>query len=467
LGTLVSVSTWNSKGNQPLHEAVIKGNIPVINLLLNYGADINSARADKKAPIHLAVSSPKVLGQLLKARPAVSLKDQLGNTALHLLLQQVDWWMDGASRSIMNDLLLYDADINTTNDAGESPFHLLLGQVVPGSEERLRILLDFLDHSPDISQPMLNGSLPFRNLLKNLKPFVNTKRAASDEPSLESRCLERFLSLGADADTVVIEGSPLLHYCLENGQKPYRPWVMLIVQRADVNLAGHDGNHPLHQILRLDYSSFSQNGSQRRLDYITALIGRNANVNQLDARGASPLEIALNNKDLAWNMMVYVTPLLEAGAVPMLVTSKGESMFDLIEKIVHPTDKLKVMKTLLEADLALKTELPNSAPSWARSWRAACYESQWIVAKNLIQFEDPISRPSSMTFLNCAFIVIAENLLREHKAQLVLWQAGKLELEAARTHRQEYIAILKDWSGRGIDIEPLWYKYLLEVMDLG
>jgi ankyrin repeat protein len=481
LSSGVSVSTWNLKGNQPLHEAIIKGDVPVIKLLLKYGADVNSAGADRKTPLHLAASSPEVLDLLLKKRPAVSLQDRAGNTTLHLLLQKDEWWTDGAIKSKINDLLSHDADINITNEVGESPFHLLLEQIVPNSDERLHMLLNFLDHNPNISLPMPSTSLPFETLLKKLKPILKQLgeqtytyhprylRGWVDKRQSERRCLKQFLSLGADADTVVTKGSSLLQYCLEGttlvGNSRSGELVMLIIQLANVNLAGPHGNYPLHQILSIPSSSFS-GPPFGKSDYIKALIGRNANVNQPNASGARPLEFLLSKKDgSASSMIDHAMLLLEAGAIPMLITSEGKRIFDLIDENVDQSGQHKLAKILLETDVALKTDIPSNYPSWAKSWRAACNESQWIVAKHFLDFEEPTSNPLSKTFLDCAFITIAESLLRDHKAQLVLWQAARLEQEAARPHRQEYVAILKDCNERQAAIEPSWYKYLVEIMD--
>jgi len=481
LSSGVSISTRNIKGNQPLHEAIINGSVPVIKLLLKYGADVNSVGADRKTPLHLATSSLEVLDLLLTKRPAVSLQDRAGNTTLHLLLQKDEWWKDGAIKSKINDLLSHDADINITNEIGESPFHLLLEQVVPNSNELLEMLLKFLDHNPNISLPMPNTSLPFETLLKKLKPILKQLGEQKykyrprylegwvDKRQLELRCLKQFLSLGADADTVVTNGSSLLHYCLEDtalvSKSGSGELVMLIIQLANVNLAGLDGNYPLHQILSMSSFSFNEPPFSKS-DYIKALIGQNANVNQPNASGARPLEILLSKKnDSSSSMINHTMLLIEAGAIPMLITSEGKRIFDLIDKNVDQSGRRKLAKIILETDAALKTEIPNNYPYWAKSWRAACNESQWIVAKHFLDFEEPTSSPLSETFLSCAFIVIAESLLRNHKAQLILWQAGRLAHEAARPHRQEYVAILKDCNERQATVEPSWYKYLVEIMD--
>lgn len=453
----------------------------MIKLLLKYGADVNSAGAEGKTPLHIAISSPEVLGLLLKKCPAVSLQDRARNTALHLLLQQEKWWMDVKIQTIINNLLSDGADINITNNAGYSAFHILVSQVEPHSDEYLRSLLNFLDHSPNISLPLLDGSLPFETLLKKLKPILRqlgtlTRILQSqfweDKTEMQRCCLERFIALGANADTLVTEGSPLLHYLLEDstilGRSKLGELVMLIIHNANANLAGYDGNCPLHQILCKPSSSFS-GPPYSKLDYIKVLIGRKADVNQPNASGACPLELLLSVKNEAVsNMTKYCMALLEAGAVPMLITSKGKNIFDLVDEYVDESGRHKLLKALLEADLNADTEPANLANHlWAIRWRAACRETQWVVAKHLLQFEGPFSRPSSKTFLDCAYIVIAENLLKGHKAQLVRWQAGRLEHEAARHHRQEYVAILNDCNERQAAIEPSWYTYLLKIMDFG
>lgn len=46
---LVSVESLTSAGNTPLHEAAMRGNLPAMNLLLQYGAKIDGVRS-RSAP---------------------------------------------------------------------------------------------------------------------------------------------------------------------------------------------------------------------------------------------------------------------------------------------------------------------------------------------------------------------------------------------------------------------------------
>lgn len=140
-----SVDTWNSRGYQPLHGAVIKNDIALVKVLLRYRANVQSVGFESKTPIRLAASSMKILCLLLEKSPAVSQQDQAGNTVLHLLLQQEEWRTFPVNVSAIRTLLSCGADINVINNATESPLHLLVAQILPDSDEHLKLLLIFLN----------------------------------------------------------------------------------------------------------------------------------------------------------------------------------------------------------------------------------------------------------------------------------------------------------------------------------
>jgi hypothetical protein len=245
---------------------------------------------------------------------------------------------------------------------------------------------------------------------------------------------------------------------------------MRIFQQADVNLVGGDGNYPFHHLLGKQPVLFLASKYSKR-DLIHVLINQKANVNQENSSGACPLEVLLL-MDYGYNstyIKEYVAPLLKAGATSIGLATTGKSMFELTDKLVSSNVRNELIKSFLESDLAFQPDLEGlrGYPSWAKTWRAACNEPKWIVAKHLLEFEDSNPRPSPPALLQFAFIVVAEKLLKEHKAQLVLWQAGRLERDAARIHRQEFVAILNDCNERQAAIEPSWYTYLLQIMDFG
>lgn len=458
---------WNPRGNQPLHEAIIKGDCDMVKLLLRYGADVDSAGSEGKTPIHLATSSLEIMALLLKQRPQVSHQDGAGNTALHLLLQREDWSSEQCA-TIIDTLLSCGADINITNNAADAPLHLLINHMSSDYIKQIEMLTKFLEHDPDISAPMSNGSTLFKALLGKLKSKLNRsregiewRRSFADSTKLERQCLNRFLSLGADPNTVVTDGMPLLHYCLKEGifvRGHGKELLIRICQLADVNLAGLDGNYPLHHILSNYY--FESTSKFSKLEIINLLIDNNANVSQKNADGKCPLELLLTH----CFHIIYATPLLKAGASSTRLLSTGASLFDSLYSLNNGESDVK---TVLEADLIYQPSIINLGEhaAWTAAWRAACNEPKWIVAKHLLLFEDSYPRPTSEIFLKCTFIVIVEKLLKAHKAQLVLWQARRLHLDAARIHREEYVAILRDCNERQAGIDPSWYRYLLEILD--
>jgi hypothetical protein len=144
----------------------------VVKLLLNYGADINAAGFRGKTLLHLASSSQLLMRLLLKQRPELSRPDENGNIALHLLLQLENWWNTDIKTTIKS-LLLYSADINIANNASESPLHLFVAQLVPGSREFIDVLIDFLDHNPNFFLPMPQWITPISDSPRKARRHSN------------------------------------------------------------------------------------------------------------------------------------------------------------------------------------------------------------------------------------------------------------------------------------------------------
>lgn len=59
-------------------------------------------------------------------------------------------------------------DINIINNARETPLYILVSEISGHSDSRLKLSLEFFDHRPKISIPMLNGSGLFETFLENL-----------------------------------------------------------------------------------------------------------------------------------------------------------------------------------------------------------------------------------------------------------------------------------------------------------
>lgn len=80
-------------GASPLHYAVMKGRMKIIDLLLSRGADVNSRTRNGTTPLHTAAlyARKEVAERLLEAKADVNAKSQSGATALALAAAAKNW----------------------------------------------------------------------------------------------------------------------------------------------------------------------------------------------------------------------------------------------------------------------------------------------------------------------------------------------------------------------------------------
>jgi len=108
-------------GDQPIHEAARSRNTAVVQALLEKGADVNARGFLATTPLHQAViikSDKEMCAFLLSRGAAVNLKDELGDTPLHAAALT-----EGQSSAI--ELLIdHGADITARNNIGEMPMGL-------------------------------------------------------------------------------------------------------------------------------------------------------------------------------------------------------------------------------------------------------------------------------------------------------------------------------------------------------
>lgn len=80
-------------GASPLHYAVMKGRMKIIDLLLSRGADVNSRTRNGTTPLHTAAlyARKEVAERLLEAKADVNARSQSGATALALAAAAKNW----------------------------------------------------------------------------------------------------------------------------------------------------------------------------------------------------------------------------------------------------------------------------------------------------------------------------------------------------------------------------------------
>jgi hypothetical protein len=118
----------------PLEQAILRNKTAIAILLLETGADPNTANASLRSPLHLAIdrNNPEILAALLKAGAKTNARDKAGWTPLHHA---------AAKNQAANARILLDAgaDPMILSELGGTPLH---EAAASGGKEIIRLLLD-------------------------------------------------------------------------------------------------------------------------------------------------------------------------------------------------------------------------------------------------------------------------------------------------------------------------------------
>lgn len=253
-----------------MHAAAF-GSPETMKLLLDAGADVNAKNAFDATALIWSARDPVKSKLLIEHGAQVNVQSRQGRTPLILAAKS------DSSAGIVRLMLAKGADPNVKDSRGETALLLAAGT---GDTETMRLL-------------MAKGA------------DVNTANAQGDTPIM-------FAALGNSLDAVKL----------------------LLAKGANVNAATtsyhtvRHGQIPLIKLTALIYAA-----PYASPELVRTLIEAGANVNAQDARGLSPLMVAVatERQDLE-----IVRMLLRAGADVNLKSALGETALDWAEKFGHP-----------------------------------------------------------------------------------------------------------------------------------
>ncbi|OXU28005.1 hypothetical protein TSAR_015849 [Trichomalopsis sarcophagae] len=282
----------------PLHSALTyyQGNTGLVNMLIDYGNDVNAVNHRGNAPLHLAVEHPEycsaeLIELFLKHGADINAKSrQTGDTALHLVVNRfrtnayptitlptfhigndfINYEsLDVPDMKLVKVLLEHGSDVNAVNRHGDTPLHLAVKHPTQFSEVLIRL---FLKNGANVNlKERHTGNTVLRCAVTNFKGNVNILEILLEHADVNAvntvgetplhlaakstaRCsvdmIELFLKCGADVNFKArYSGNTALHFAVNNFQGKVCI-VKILLEHGDVNAVNRAGETPLHLAAR-------------------------------------------------------------------------------------------------------------------------------------------------------------------------------------------------------------------------
>lgn len=255
-------------GETVLHHAVLNNNLPIIQILLKYEANINAKNRDGKTPLYFAIecNNIKISQFLLENEARVNDKMNHGLTALHSAIIQ-------RAEDSVELLLNYGAEVNAKDIYGKTPLHLAARLNYLDEKTMDRIVKLLLDKGANVNDHTNSGETAFHCAVINGN----------------ERLVRLFLEHGANVNNKNYEGKSPLHCAIQYSNTNI---VKLLLDRgALIDDQTSDGKLALHVAVAVE----DENMVKILLDY-------NADVNAIDKSGKTPLSLAF---EVAYMRSIY------------------------------------------------------------------------------------------------------------------------------------------------------------------
>lgn len=354
------VNLQDATGQTPLHKATMQAQESFVLALLKKGADSNIKDSEGRTALHvMSTARPDMVSVLVRHGARLNEKDNNGDTPLHLFLDKP---------KIIERLLINGADPNVRNNAGVSPYMIML------EDERFekygKVIRHMLDCKADLCSTNHMGETVLH--LAARMEMADTFDAAFKASALGMTdqngnnilhalmCRQNYRLISK-----VLERAPeLLHQKNKFGLTPlgelarradHMPYRMndkfiaaarlLISRGADPSAMDGNGRTLLHHAVR-----------QEKTDFIDFLIGNNIKVNLLDKDGKAALHFAID-KGAERGNVALLDQLLDKGADPDLTDARGWTVLD---RLAEKGDRESpVVQRLIVAGGQYQKQLPS------------------------------------------------------------------------------------------------------------
>jgi ankyrin repeat protein len=286
----VSVRDVDEGGRTPLHLAACVGNVDIMKILLQYGAEVNTKDGTNRAtPLHCAASKGHLSSLKMLIRHGADVNAGLNNKSpLHYAVQS-------AAVDCVKELLDNNAIPNTPQVYSETPLHVAAAL---GASEIVALLLS---HGAAV------------NVQYGTDKLTPLHLAAEDG---DAECARLLIEAGAQFSCENHKKQTPLHLaalsqCSETLE-------LLLNRGANPNARDIDGRTPLHSaIVKVS----------RSCECVRLLLNAGADVNRQDLFGYTPLHLAALNEFSTCVMM-----LLNGGGDVTVRTNGGVSVLSFITR---------------------------------------------------------------------------------------------------------------------------------------
>ncbi|KAF7117929.1 hypothetical protein CNMCM5793_007279 [Aspergillus hiratsukae] len=418
----ILLNCQDESGYTKLHRAVMNEQADEVIALLSEGAAIDIEDRKGNLPVHYTADhqDDKIVRFLLGyrvgktesmvkqdfARLTLDHRNGDGNTPLHLAISARSLNHDYKS-SIVTHLFKAGANPHIPNCLGMTPIHRAVELVSPTMS---------WNHGRHIDKMLTAKAteLTTEKITSLFKLFLaKSYNAWADGDSHLNALFRTFLGNGADPDVPI--GPSCQRFV---GTWHYDP--------------------SIYQLLQI-------------------VVQRGADVNHLNMARKSPLMLLLERRQLVDEVYMVLAFLLNRGANPLIPNAAGD--FPIYVAVRNnPWLGSKVAKMILLVDNGLDTIIPWQF-TWWQSWMHAITSEDWGTSVTVLQQARHAPAPDIAALLyRLASAVLAEKHLQRAKGR---YENSEKSPEQQNQHRTIVRNILlKD---PGLDIDPTWFLYLLEL----
>ena len=457
------VDARDDHSNQPLHCAATRGFTAIIELLLRCGAEIDAKGPAGSTPVHMALTYPKALSALLRKDPILTVTDDNGDAALHLALSQCN--LDAVPNWMVKKLLAGGADVNQLNASGTTPFHMVLIQGSSGQKGHESFLTLLLENNANININTKDGKYSFKVFLDRF----STTSLWPDDGSLQSKIFELFLKKGANPNTRLESGEPLFHAALSgvysvDGEKGL---LDNLCELVDIDQRATNVDSHLHKLVRMHLESYYSSWFK----WLEDLLGRGADPNSINHAQESPIFILLNHNGYTYqtekNMEILISNGADemrkhrAGHLPLYLAAQA-NMGEKRETLTKILMDSFVRRSTIEAR-QLETKIDNP---WWIVYHSLHTTKRWSTSTCNDAFHDIWPEHVADFLPKCLMISAAEDILSYSKGELTARKAMLgLQHEDTMAERDHYLLALRDCKSLNLELEPMWYHFLLELFE--